>query len=849
MPYFRKINSTSTKIYASRTVLLVRDDGTLKPLEIELSLLDLKGDRYSAVCEVYTPAHNGAEVYKDWNLLDQALPSYLKKRNDEMVQDSELQAWWKEDREEGHGDKKEEPWWPKMQTREDLIQSWTIIIWLSSAVHSATNFSQYPYAGYAPNRPTITRRFIPEKDTPEYAELESNPDKASDETVLTAFKEFGNRLSGIEERIVQRNNDKRLKNRIGPVNVPYTLFYPTSDAGITGRGIPNSLRSIIVTTIAAEVEEDANGAAELAKGTSSGTCFTRVFAEFDATCGKFGYIATIIVGCKLEHVLISALIERWRPETHTFHLPCGEAIITLEDVSMHLGLPVDGNMMCGMADGDWKSMCIDYLGAAPPEFNEGRITLSWLKANFEVLNENASEDQAKACARAYILRIIGGILMPDKSRNQVHCMWLRHLIDFDEAGRYSWGAAVLAFLFREMCRATNYKKTAIGGCLLLLQSWAWFRMPFLCPIVNEPYVFPLLLRLEEIRLLIDTKAGSEFQWIPYASDEVKACIPPHLSGSLEVWISVIPLICYAIIEWHPVDRVLRQYGCTQYIPGAPRNLDNVHNIDRRGKKDVNWVVRHRDWIALWENRYTLLAPRQYYAETGHMVTDNYMNWFNENGKPFLLSAEARGVNIPRRRERRQPSQYHRPPTRGRREGATGSASVPPQHPYPSMPQGYMPSPPLYMPSPPVYMPSPQGYIPSPQGYIPSPPGYMPSPQGFIPYGGAYTTMFNDPAYGSYASYLAGGASPQTPQSPSGSQTSMPIFPQFSQFPGSGGIVTSTPPGSLFYTGPSASSTPNEETAADNDSEDEETEEQVPRRNPPRNRQPPPCGTHSRRRHR
>ncbi|KAE8715749.1 putative respiratory burst oxidase-like protein H-like [Hibiscus syriacus] len=511
-----------------------------------------------------------------------------------------------------------------------------------------------------------------------------------------------------------------------------------------------------------------------AVGTSPGTRFTRVFAELDATCGMriprdapsltrlprvenaspgtrlpLNAINTPILimenemllrldidhisrhfsdgGCKLEHVLISALIERWRPETHTFHLPCGEATITLEDVSMHLGLPVDGNMMCGMADGDWQSMCIDYLGAAPPEFNGGRIALSWLKANFEVLNENASEDQAKACARAYILRIIGGILMPDKSRNQVHCMWLRHLIDFDEAGRYSWGAAVLAFLFREMCRATNYKKTAIGRCLLLLQSWVWFRMPFLCPIVNEPYVFPLLFRwsmkrkyhksiptgLEEIRLLIDTKAGSEFQWIPYASDEVKACIPPHLSGSLE---------------------------------------------------------------------------------------------------PFLLSAEARGVNILRRRERRQPSQYHRPPTRGRREGATGSASVPPQHPYSSMPQGYMPSPPLHMPSPPVYMPSPQGYIPSPQGYIPSlqgyipsPPGYMPSPQGFIPYGGAYTTMFNDPAYGSYASYLAGGASPQTPQSP-------------------------------FYTGPSAPSafiSPNEENAADDDSEDEETEEQVPRRNPPK----------------
>ncbi|PQQ06498.1 putative linoleate 9S-lipoxygenase 5 isoform X2 [Prunus yedoensis var. nudiflora] len=61
MPYLRRINSTSNKIYASRTILFLKSDGTLKPLVIELSLPHPDGDRFGRISKVYTPAEEGVE--------------------------------------------------------------------------------------------------------------------------------------------------------------------------------------------------------------------------------------------------------------------------------------------------------------------------------------------------------------------------------------------------------------------------------------------------------------------------------------------------------------------------------------------------------------------------------------------------------------------------------------------------------------------------------------------------------------------------------------------------------------------------------------------------------------------
>ena len=62
MPYLRKINTTTnTETYASRTLLLLQDNGTLKPIAIELSLPHPDGDQFGVTSKVYTPSDQGVE--------------------------------------------------------------------------------------------------------------------------------------------------------------------------------------------------------------------------------------------------------------------------------------------------------------------------------------------------------------------------------------------------------------------------------------------------------------------------------------------------------------------------------------------------------------------------------------------------------------------------------------------------------------------------------------------------------------------------------------------------------------------------------------------------------------------
>ncbi|KAK8295954.1 hypothetical protein V6Z11_D05G092300 [Gossypium hirsutum] len=51
------------------------------------------------------------------------------------------------------------------------------------------------------------------------------------------------------------------------------------------------------------------------------------------------------------------------------------------------------------------------------------------------------------------------------------------------------------------------------------------------------------------------------------------------------------------------DRVLRQFGFIQPIPDPPCEVGEVHGKNKRGKSVIDWGIKHRKFVALWNDRF------------------------------------------------------------------------------------------------------------------------------------------------------------------------------------------------------------------------------------------------------
>ncbi|KAL8480090.1 hypothetical protein ACS0TY_026863 [Phlomoides rotata] len=87
----------------------------------------------------------------------------------------------------------------------------------------------------------------------------------------------------------------------------------------------------------------------------------------------------------------------------------------------------------------------------------------------EEIDEETPQENVDQYARGCALLLLGGLMMPNSSRCAVSLLYLTFLDDVTTAGGYSWGSAVLADLYRELCTASQYGAKMIAGAMSLLQ--------------------------------------------------------------------------------------------------------------------------------------------------------------------------------------------------------------------------------------------------------------------------------------------------------------------------------------------------------------------------------------------
>ncbi|XP_070020368.1 serine/threonine-protein phosphatase 7 long form homolog [Nicotiana sylvestris] len=200
---------------------------------------------------------------------------------------------------------------------------------------------------------------------------------------------------------------------------------------------------------------------------------------------------------------------------HTFHLPIGEATIMLQDIEVLYRMSVDG-LPVALPHGIRYMTHVQYLdllqqltGFRPQDetvhSGANRTSLAAIRQHLEILHPYITGEtddlHIHQYARLVLLLLFVGVLFPNTLGNLVSLRFLHHLQQLDALPQYNWGVAVLAYMYKHLCRASMGTQSDVYGFLPLLQVWAWERflqlqppLPPLPPDVPPPFL-PLARRL------------------------------------------------------------------------------------------------------------------------------------------------------------------------------------------------------------------------------------------------------------------------------------------------------------------------------------------------------------------
>ncbi|RYR10129.1 hypothetical protein Ahy_B05g078599 [Arachis hypogaea] len=132
-------------------------------------------------------------------------------------------------------------------------------------------------------------------------------------------------------------------------------------------------------------------------------------------------------------------------------------------------------------------------------------------------------------------------------------------------------------------------------------------------------------RLRTYKSLLNGLGILNVDWTPYADPEIQPIIPPGIAEAEASAAVVFPLLLFAVIEWHQIDRAMRQFGGLQHIPTKPLNNDDMHGHDGRlGRSE--WSPEFLEgWHELW------YARRDHMLQVHHAInlrsSRAYLTWY------------------------------------------------------------------------------------------------------------------------------------------------------------------------------------------------------------------------------
>ncbi|XP_074337378.1 serine/threonine-protein phosphatase 7 long form homolog [Apium graveolens] len=314
------------------------------------------------------------------------------------------------------------------------------------------------------------------------------------------------------------------------------------------------------------------------------------------------------------------------------------------DVGVLFGLPVDGDAVISdvtpSPDMSWRSYVAELFGRDPDpkrDMNGSRVRLSFIAScALARLPQDVSADDIQFQVLCYLVHLFGGVLFTDHSGGLFHPIFLHFIRDLDSCGDYAYGAAVLAYLYRELCKTSKMDVDEVAG-FINPQIGIWKRLNELHMILNgylhgHSYTSTGGRTLPVFRTLLDGLGPSQFVWQPYSLGIIFDLLAYCFIGE-HVWCYCGPLICIFIVEFHCPDRVARQFGLVQSIPVDVVYSEAEHNTNLRGNDKIRWIQKHAASKSIWAQRLDhLFVGDVIVAES---AVPEYHPWYLERTVRFI----------------------------------------------------------------------------------------------------------------------------------------------------------------------------------------------------------------------